>query len=296
MHERLSVHSICFPGAGLRELSGFWRELDARRVTLVSDLVLREGVSAVQAALGADGRKVELIVHPFIPGRHLDAGPECWPEARQTLSRVIEHATALGARSIQLLTGGHGILTWEQAAEAFREAIAPCVTQARGAGIALIVENASALYADVNITHTLRDVLTLADIADVGVCVELFGCWVEPGLRDILGRAMPRCGIVQVCDYVYGDRALPSRAVPGDGAIPIRRIMEWILRAGYRGAFDLELIGPRIDREGHLGAVRRAAEHIGGILRELGAQSTWLTNADDSTAGPSIKSHFPGTP
>ena len=96
----------------------------------------------------------------------------------------------------------------------------------------MIVENASALYADVNIAHTLRDVLTLSDIADVGACVELFGCWVEPGLRESLVRAIPRCGIVQVCDYMYGDRSLPSRAVPGDGAIPIRRIIEWTLRAG----------------------------------------------------------------
>ena len=271
MHERISVHSICFPGAGLRELAGLWRELDARRVTLVSDLVLKEGVAALQAALGTEGRKVELIVHPFIPGRHLDAGPGCWPEARHALGRVIEHAAALGARSIQLLTGGHGTLTWEQAAEAFREAIAPCVAQAKRAGVALIVENASALYADVNITHTLRDVLTLSEIADVGACVELFGCWVEPGLHETLARAIPRCGIVQICDYVYGDRSLPSRAVPGDGTIPLGRIIEWTLRAGYRGAFDLELIGPRIDREGHVQAVRRAADYVGGILRELGA-------------------------
>jgi sugar phosphate isomerase/epimerase len=269
MHERISVHSICFPGAGLRDLAGYWQELDAHRVTLVSDLVLQEGVSAVQAALGTEGRKVELIVHPFLPGRHLDAGPDFWPAARDTLSRVIEHAQVLGARSIQLLTGGHGALTWEQAAAAFREAVAPCVARARRAGIALIVENASALYADVNITHTLRDVLALADIADVGVCVEIFGCWTEAGLHDTLERAMPRCGIVQICDYIYGDRSLPSRAVPGDGAIPIRRIIEWCLRAGYRGAFDLELIGPRIDREGHLAAVRRAAEYVGGILRDL---------------------------
>jgi len=271
MHERISIHSICFLGAELRELAGYWRELDAHRVTLVSDLVLKEGVSAVQAALGEDDRKVELVVHPFLPGRHLDAGAGCWPEARDALGRVIEYAAALGAPSIQLLTGGHGALTWEEAAEAFREAIAPCVAQAKGAGIALIVENASGLYADVNITHTLRDVLTLTDIADVGVCVELFGCWTEAGLRQSLERAMPRCGIVQVCDYVYGDRSLPSRAVPGDGVIPIRRIMEWCLQAGYSGAFDLELIGPRIDREGRLAAVRRAAEHVGAILRDLGA-------------------------
>jgi sugar phosphate isomerase/epimerase len=77
--------------------------------------------------------------------------------------------------------------------------------------------------------------------------------------------------VIQVSDYVYGDRALPSRAVPGDGAIPLQRLLEWALAAGYKGAFDLELIGPRIDREGHLPATRRAAEEVGKVLQSLGA-------------------------
>jgi sugar phosphate isomerase/epimerase len=80
---------------------------------------------------------------------------------------------------------------------------------------------------------------------------------------------MPGCQLVQVCDYVYGDRSLPSRAVPGEGAIPVRRILEWTLQAGYTGAFDLELIGPRIDAEGRLAAVRRSADILGETLREL---------------------------
>src|SRR5580658_1661145 len=167
MHERISVHSICFPGAGLQELAGYWRELDARRVTLVSNLVLGEDPSAARQALASGNCQVELIVHPFLVGKQLDAGQEHWPAARDTLTRVIECATTLGARSIQLITGGHGALTWEDAAQAFRAAVAPCVAQAKAAGIPLIVENASAVYADVNLAHTLRDAVVLAEIADV---------------------------------------------------------------------------------------------------------------------------------
>jgi len=60
------------------------------------------------------------------------------------------------------------------------------------------------------------------------------------------------------------------RAVPGDGNIPVKRILGWILKACYAGAFDLELIGPRIDEEGHLAAVRRSADNLGEMLRSLG--------------------------
>jgi len=271
MHDRLSVHPVCFAGAGLRELSGYWRELGARRVSLVSNLLLEEGLPAAQEALRTSNCTVESITHPFLPGRHLEPREESWRDARDTLTRLIQDAKSLGARSIYMLTGGHGSLTWEDAAEAFRAAIAPCVLQAKAAGVALMVENSAALYADIHIAHTLRDSITLAELAGIGVCMDLFACWTEAGLRESIERAMPRCHLVQVCDYVYGDRSLPSRAVPGDGAIPVKRILQWVLEAGYAGTFDIELIGPRIDAEGHLTAVRRTADNLGEILRSLGA-------------------------
>jgi hypothetical protein len=46
-------------------------------------------------------------------------------------------------------------------------------------------------------------------------------------------------------------------------------MLEWVLEAGYGGAFDLELTGPRITGEG-VPAVRRAADWLGETLRELG--------------------------
>ena len=94
--------------------------------------------------------------------------------------------------------------------------------------------------------------------------------WTEAGLQQTIRRAAPRCHLVQVADYVYGDRSIPCRAVPGDGTIPVRRLIGDVLETGYDGAFDLELLGPRIDREGHLAAVSRSADYVGGILQSLG--------------------------
>ena len=134
----------------------------------------------------------------------------------------------------------------------------------------LMIENTPPLYAHLAITHSLRDTATLAEMSGIGVCMDLFSCWTEAGLRQSIERVMPRCHLIQVADYVYGDRALPARAVPGDGAIPLRRIFDWALSAGYQGAFDLELMGPRIDAEGHLAAARRGAEQIDQMLVSLG--------------------------
>lgn len=271
MHDRISAGQTSFPGADLAQLAGHWRELAPQRVSFVGSTLLVEPLLSVQQVLADGGYQVETITHVFMPGQPLTPDEASWQAPRAQLAQLIEIAQKIGARSIYLLTGGHGSLTWEQAAAAFCAAVAPCAAQARAAGVWLLIEPASALHADLHIAHSLRDTLTLAEMANLGVCIDFFSCWTEAGLRETMRRAAPRCGIVQVSDYVYGDRALPARAVPGDGAIPLPRLLEWVLAAGYTGAFDLELIGPRIDREGQVQAVARGADELGKMLHVLGA-------------------------
>jgi sugar phosphate isomerase/epimerase len=270
MHERVCVNALCFAGAGFGELAKYWRELAPRRVAFPTAM-LGPDLSLPRSILVSGGYRFETMNHLFWLGRHVDPDGGSWAGERAKLARVIESAASLGAHSIYFMTGGHGDLIWEQAAESFGAALAPCVAQARAAGIQLMVEPAPPLYADMHLAHSLRDALTLAEIAGIGVCIDLYGCWMDAGLKQTIERAMPRCGLIQVADYVYGDRAVPSRAVPGDGCVPIARILDWALSAGYAGAFDLELIGPRIDAEGNLAATRRAAQNLGELLHSLGA-------------------------
>ena len=117
----------------------------------------------------------------------------------------------------------------------------------------------------------MRDTLTLAEIAGLGVCIDVYSCWFEADLKRTIERAMPRCHLVQISDYKYGDRSYPSRAIPGEGDIPLERIVGWILDAGYEGNFDFELIGPRMAEAGYDEAVRRAGDYTSELLTRLGA-------------------------
>jgi sugar phosphate isomerase/epimerase len=76
--------------------------------------------------------------------------------------------------------------------------------------------------------------------------------------------------LVQVSDYVIGTLRTPDRAVPGDGDIPLARIIGQLLEAGYDGVFDIELIGPRIEEEGYQHAVPRAVEQVEALLASAG--------------------------
>lgn len=267
MHPRVSIDSLCFPGASLDSELASYRAIGVRRVGLLAGKLAAEGWDASIAKVAASGLSVATVIHPFLP-RAEELGTHNFQVARDSLSRSIEAALRLGAETLYVPSGSRGALTFEQAAEAFADAIAPCNAEAKLAGLPLLVENASAFHVDFGLTSTLRDTLRLAEIADMGVCLDLFGCWTEGSLEETIRAAVPRCGLVQVSDYVLGDRSLPCRAVPGDGVIPLQQLLGWILDAGYEGAFDIELLGPRIDAEGHENAAARAATVIGAVLSQ----------------------------
>jgi sugar phosphate isomerase/epimerase len=252
MHERLSVHNVTFLGADPAELHSHWKSLGLRHLSVLDTQLLDPEFAQM---IRAEHYVVEAVYHLF--------------GGAAELSRLIDAAAASGARCIYMLTGGRNRLTWEQAAERFCRAIEPCVQQAGQAGVGLAIENASSLYADIHLAHSLRDTITLAELAGVGICIDLFHCWAEADLAGLLSRALPRTHLIQLSDYVLGDRALPARAVPGDGAIPIEPFVAQALVGGYRFGFDLELLGPRIEAEGRLAAAGRACATVSAMLDRL---------------------------
>jgi sugar phosphate isomerase/epimerase len=260
----LSVHNVTFYGDTLAELHKHWIDLGVSRLSILDSQLLDPEFPIL---LQDNTYTVEAVYHLFAAGA-LTSDPHA---ARAALTRVLEAAAGVGARTVYLLTGGRGGLSWPQAAERFCDTVAPCAEHAERAGVALAIENASCLYADLHIAHTLRDTVTLAEMSGLDICIDLFHCWAEGDLDALLQRVLPRTRLIQLSDYVLGDRALPGRAVPGDGTIPIEAFVAQALASGYRHGFDLELIGPRIGEEGRLESARRACGVVGAMLTKLGA-------------------------
>jgi sugar phosphate isomerase/epimerase len=269
VHPRVGLHQVAFLGENTTAFLDHCHRIGVQHTTLVTPLLMRPGgVEEAQQALAAGGTQVEAVNHQFAIYPDLDNDDG---EATEKLLQAIDVAAALGASSVYLQTGGRGRLTWEQAAERFAALIAPCKAAAAAHGVSVLVENASSFNADIHISHTLADTITLAELAGIGLCIEWHACWMEAGLKALLRKAIPMTGLMQVSDYVLGDRAAPCRAVPGDGVIPLDRILGDALEAGYEGVFDIELVGPRIAAEGARAATHRAAQRVSEILARLGA-------------------------
>jgi sugar phosphate isomerase/epimerase len=199
------------------------------------------------------------------------AEPAGWESQRDRLGHALETATAVGAECMVFTTGPAGPLTWEDAADALDAALTPVLADAQGRGVPFALEHTNSLRVDVGFVHTLRDLIHLAERLDTGVCMEVNACWAERGLADTIAAAVDRLRLVQVSDFAAGTLSTPNRLVPGDGDIPLERILGQVLAAGYRGCFDLELIGPRIEAEGYRSACSRSIDRLGRTLDELGA-------------------------
>ena len=139
--------------------------------------------------------------------------------------------------------------------------------EARARGVDFAIEHTNSLRVDVGFVHTLRDAVDLARRLDTGVCMELNACWAERGLAATIRDGIDRIRLVQVSDFKVGTVASSQRLVPGDGDIPIARILRELVDAGYRGFFELELIGDAIVAEGYDAAVPRAVAALDALLR-----------------------------
>ena len=267
MHPRACVSAISTFRLSLADDLAFWRAHDITHagvsVAKLEAYGWEAGTALVVDAVASGLQVVDLIgLGPFRLG-----DPSRWDGQRERLVRSIDTAVALGAGCIVFTTGPFAPLTWEEAADALEQALAPVLHEARARAVDYAIEHTNSLRVDVGFVHTLRDAIDLANRLDTGVCMELNACWAERGLEATIRAGVDRIRLVQVSDFAVGTVASSQRLVPGDGDIPIPRIVRALVDAGYRGFFELELIGDAIVAEGYDRAVPRALSALDGILR-----------------------------
>jgi sugar phosphate isomerase/epimerase len=263
MHPRLSVNTIGYGPVPVVSVLDDLAAHGIRRIGIPVTQLEAQDAAANAAALRAGGFDVVDIVEPSV---FTLARPQAWGAQRDRLRRCVDLAARVGAPILYLTTGPAGGLDWEEAAHAFRDAVAPVLDHAAAAGVRIAVENTVTLRADLGFVHRVADAVDAAALAGISVCADLFGAWTDRDLRAALRSGAGRFALVQVADYVLGTTRTSDRAVPGDGDIPIARQLGWLAESGYTGPVELELLGPRITAEGPATAAARAATIISRLL------------------------------
>jgi sugar phosphate isomerase/epimerase len=195
--------------------------------------------------------------------------PESWSKGREHLGDIMDVALALRPGLIVLSTGNAGSLTWERAADALDENLRGTVRECEREGLRLALEPTPAALADLGFVHTLRDVIELGWRLGTLAVLDIDTCWNERNLVGTLTAGADDIALVQVADRDLATHAVPDRLVPGEGGLPLQRIMGQLVDDGYAGWFELELVGPTISSEDPHDAVTRGVDALRALLAAL---------------------------
>jgi sugar phosphate isomerase/epimerase len=163
--------------------------------------------------------------------------------------RALDEAAALGTTALVLVPGGlpPGDKDLTGARMRAAEAIAALVPAAVERGVMLGIEPMNPIYAaDRGVISTLAQALDIADAFaphEVGVVVDTFHLWWEPGVHAQIARAGERIVSYQVCDWITPLPAdsLLARGMMGDGHIDFPAFTRAVAAAGYTGDVEVEI-------------------------------------------------------
>src|SRR5207237_8620103 len=109
----------------------------------------------------------------------------------------VEVAGWVGAASVYVCSGAAPTLSWDEAADAFCEFVAPAVARGGEFGVPLLLEPTNPLRADISFIFWQRDAMDLARRAGTKVMLDLQSCWYERALERIVRDHIDVVGLTQ---------------------------------------------------------------------------------------------------
>ena len=270
-HPRLSVNSVSSWGQPLADDLAMWRDLGIDHVALILPKIDEIGWDAARDLINGAGLRVSTIFGPTYRPLGADRATGSWDEDQARTVETMEFASSVRAASVYVCSGGGSNLTWDAAVDSFCDLVAPAVARAGELGLPLLLEPTNPLRSDISFVFWQRDAMAVARAAGTKVMLDLQSCWYERGLERVVRENIDLVGLTQISDYVIGTTKTGDRAVPGDGDIPLERLLAMVLDAGFEGSFDLEVMGPRVEAEGYRSSVLRSVERASELLDRVGA-------------------------
>ncbi|WP_428328000.1 sugar phosphate isomerase/epimerase family protein [Mucilaginibacter sp.] len=111
-----------------------------------------------------------------------------------------------------------------------------------GVSLALEPLNASSMNSESAI-WTIAQAMEIIDAVNrdnVGICLDFWNIWQNANVEEEIRRAGDRIFVLQVSDWRM-PRSFGDRLVPGDGIIPIGKLLQIVHETRYTGACSVEI-------------------------------------------------------
>jgi sugar phosphate isomerase/epimerase len=243
--DRFSLNQKSVPAWSVPEVVAACARAGVPAVGLWREPVAEHGLAATAALVERHGLRVSSLCRGGFLTAADDAGRRA---ALDDNRRAIEEAARLGAACLVLVVGGLPAASRDLAGarERVRDVLGVLAPEAGASGVRLAIEALHPMFAaDRAVVSTLDQALRLAadhPAEQVGVVVDAYHQWWEPGLGDVIARAAGRIATYQVADWVpLGPDALLSRGVMGEGCVDLAGITRAVEAAGYTGDVEAEI-------------------------------------------------------
>ncbi|WP_254513160.1 sugar phosphate isomerase/epimerase family protein [Anatilimnocola floriformis] len=183
---------------------------------------------------------------------------------------AVRTAHALGASCLLLHSGSRGVHTHKHARRLLRTAIDQLIPLAEALQVTLALEPMPReAGTDWTFLHDWDETLSL--INDVGsdylrAVFDLYYWGHDEVTLARLPELAPKLALVQLADSHKPPQLEPNRCALGDGGIPLHAITEQLTAAGYRGCYEVELMGEEIEAMDYCDLLNRSQQEFQRLL------------------------------
>ncbi len=268
INARLSVDAMCSFNWSFAQDLALWTDMGVRHAGLLISK-LGDDPAARLGELTAAGIGCSTLITESFELRD----PSSWDATRLAQRKAIDLVASIGGHSIYFTPGRTTCTSWVEDLDRLSDAIAPTVAYARERGVIAAIE--PSIRTSVSFVNTLRDAIDMADRTGAGIVCDFGNMWMERDFRETIHRAMPHIALMQIGDMVIGATGKPApggRAHIGEGELPLHRMMQDVLDAGYTGVFDLEVVAANFAQGYDEETLRRGINAASALLDDLGIQ------------------------
>jgi sugar phosphate isomerase/epimerase len=208
----------------------------------------------------------ELVVSNF-QGAYLYEldDPPKFKTRQQDALKYLDMAAELGAECFTAECVPRGMMPWDEAAEHIVEQTMAILPEIHARNLRLAIEPVSPIRQDVtfiNLAADAVDIVRRVDDPSFGYLFDTYHLWWQRGIEDLARQSASQIFYVQVSDHKAITLRTQDRAMPGQGIIPLHRLVHALADGGYAGWWELEVISDHNEEMGIELALQTAARGI----------------------------------
>lgn len=176
-------------------------------------------------------------------------------DALEDAREAIELAARIKCPTIVVYSGGRAGHTLNHARRIFSNALAELLPLAAERGVKLALELVHPNYtAEWSFLTQVDELLQLREkLASpaLGLALDTYHAGLQPEVLARLSELAPHLAVVHLGDGREAPEHEQTRTRLGDGLVPLPEIIQELTRLGYDGDYDVELLGPEIEKNNY---------------------------------------------